>query len=124
MEIWKDIIGYEGLYEVSNEGRVRSADKFIAGKLNSKRFIKGRILIPLTNQRYPMVQLYKGTTRKTLTIHRLVAIAFIPNLNNYPFVMHMDNDTFNNSVYNLQWGTPKDNAEHMSICGRVRNQYM
>jgi hypothetical protein len=123
MEIWKDIIGYEGLYQVSNMGNVKSLDKYINGKFNSKRFIKGRILIPMRNGRYSIITLHKNQIQKGFTVHRLVAQSFLPNPNNYPVVMHLDNDTSNNSVSNLQWGTQSHNLLQCVADGRHNNQY-
>ena len=101
-EIWKDIEGYEGLYQVSNFGRVRSLKN---GKV--------RILKPLTNKNgYLRVQLYKNNSLKTIFIHRLVAMAFIPNPNNLPMVNHKDEDKTNNIVSNLEWCDAKYNSNY------------
>lgn len=101
-EIWKDIEGYEGIYEISNLGRVRS---FKNGKV--------RILKPLTNKRgYLRVQLRKNNSLKTLQIHRLVAQAFLPNPNNLPQVNHKDEDKTNNIVSNLEYCDAKYNNNY------------
>lgn len=110
-EIWKNVTGYEGLYEVSNLGRVRSLDMEFETIRNGyviKWRRKGRVLSPLVRQHgYLAVQLHGkgGNARgfKTFSIHRLVAEAFIPNLNNYPEVNHIDENKTNNSVDNLEW---------------------
>ena len=100
-EIWKDIEGYEG-YQVSNMGRVRS---FKYGKV--------RILKPVANKNgYLKVQLYKNNSLKTIFIHRLVAMAFIPNPNNLPQVNHKDEDKTNNIVSNLEWCDAKYNSNY------------
>lgn len=93
MEIWKDIEGYEGLYQVSNYGRVKSLNKR-----------KGRILKPAKDKGgYLRVALHKQGTQKHYKIHRLVAQAFIPNPQNLPQVNHKDENPTNNTVQNLEW---------------------
>ena len=92
-EFWRDIEGYEGLYQISNLGRVRSF------KRN-----KVRVLKPVANKYgYLIVNLRKNNSLKTLSIHRLVAQAFLPNPNNFPQVNHKDEDKTNNIVSNLEW---------------------
>jgi hypothetical protein len=122
---WKQIEGYEGLYEVSNTGLVRSMDRMLkAGKLDS-RIYKGKIKKPQTLKRsgHQYVFLYKENKMSNKYVHRLVAIAFLDNPNNYPNVCHLDNNPFNNSVDNLYWGTQEDNMKQMSSDNRHRNQY-
>ena len=107
-EIWKEIEGYEGLYEVSNLGRVRSLDReqFQIGNGGSyfKRIYKGRILkFKIDYHGYYRVHLSVNGERKHYLVHRLVAEAFIPNPNNLPCVNHKDEDKTNNSVDNLEW---------------------
>ena len=97
-EIWKDISGYEGLYQVSNLGDVRS--------LNYRRNGELKLLKQATNkQGYKQISLYKNGKIKTYKVHRLVAIAFIPNPNNLPVVNHKDENPSNNNVNNLEWCT-------------------
>lgn len=95
-EIWKDIEGYGGLYQVSNLGNVK----------NIKRNI---YLQPNLGDNYLRVNLCKKGKCKTKPIHRLVAIAFIPNLENKPYVDHIDGNKLNNNVKNLRWATEKEN---------------
>lgn len=105
-EIWKSvpIKEYEGLYQVSNLGRVRNKDRWIHQKNNSKSFKKGRILKPLSNAKgYYKVALCNKPHRKRIYVHRLVALAFIPNLNNLPEINHKDENTHNNCASNLEW---------------------
>lgn len=104
-EIWKDIAGYEGLYQVSNLGNVKS--------LNYNRTKKERILIPgKNNSGYLLVMLSKNGTRKTFTIHRLAAQAFIENPKNLPEVNHIDEDKTNNCVSNLEFCDRKYNNKY------------
>lgn len=112
-EIWKPIIDFEGIYEISNLGRCRSLDRYINRKNGSKQFIKGRILTPVkcTNG-YLEYQINKDGKRYCKMAHRLVAEAFIPNPENKPEVNHKDEDIINNKVDNLEWMTSKENANY------------
>ena len=91
-EIWKPISGYEGLYEVSNLGRVKSLGHFVGNQHIERRFQNRIILIKASNRKanYKGVTLYKDGKRKAFLLHRLVAEAFIPNPNNFPEVNHKD----------------------------------
>ena len=113
-EEWRDIQGYEGLYQVSNLGRVRSCDRHTwAGWRGEKALVKGRVRKPsITRQGYYQVDLLVDGHRKSLKVHRLVAIAFIPNPNNYPYINHKDENPLNNKVDNLEWCTQKYNVNY------------
>jgi len=108
---WRPVIGYEGLYEVSNFGRVRSL---------KRKNTRGRMLKGDRTGRYIRYRLSKEGDVKVFSGHRLTAIAFIPNPNNKPCVNHIDNNRFNNTVLNLEWVTSKENSEHEVRKGRVR----
>ncbi len=122
---WKEIIGYEGLYEVSNTGLVRSMDRMLRAGKHQSRIYKGKIKSPQTLKKsgHQYVFLYKDNKMVNQYVHRLVALSFIPNPNNYPNVCHKDNDPSNNSIDNLYWGTQKHNMQQMSKEGRASNQY-
>lgn len=109
-EIWKDIVGYEGLYQVSNFGRVKSLDRYRIGKRGSKTFCKGRIM-SLNKMRngYSLVQLMKNKKSCAFLVHRLVALAFIPIQHGKSYVDHIDGERGNNLVSNLRWCTAKEN---------------
>ena len=115
-EIWKDIVGYEGLYQVSNYGRVRSLDRTYTQKARNgsilKHTYKGQILKPNNVSGYLQVNIQKHKKRNDQKIHRLVAEAFIPNLNNLPQVNHIDGNKHNNHVDNLEWVTTSENQLH------------
>lgn len=98
-EIWKAVDGYEGLYEVSNTGKVRSLYRY-------KRTLKPII----SNSGYERVDLFKNKTRKQFSVHRLVACAFVNNPDNKPFVNHKDENKTNNHSNNLEWVTPEENC--------------
>ena len=108
-EYWKPVVGYEGLYMVSNWGRVKSI-----------KFGKERILKPGTNNYgYLLVKLCKDGKVKAFTVHRLVAEAFLPNPHNYPCVNHKDENKQNNVVSNLEWCTHEYNNTYGTRIERV-----
>lgn len=107
-EIWKDIKGYEGLYQISNLGRVKSLDRISKG-----RKYKSKILSIQKNKNgYQTITLYDCSNYKGFTIHRLVALSFIPNPQNKKCVNHKDGNKENNKVTNLEWVTHSENMKH------------
>lgn len=114
-EIWKDIEGYEGLYQISNYGRIKSLEKYIkSGIKNSKKVKRKEKILKIQENRYGYnyVNLSKNSEHKYKTIHRLVAQAFIPNPQNKPQVNHIDGDKTNNCISNLEWCTSSENEIH------------
>jgi hypothetical protein len=104
-EIWKDIKGYEGLYQVSNLGRVKSLERYKTN-WSKKQCVKERVLKPiLANTGYYMVVLSKNGITKSVLVHRLVAETFLSNPNNLEQVNHKDENKLNNNIDNLEFCT-------------------
>ena len=119
-EVWKPVVGFEGLYEVSNKGRVRSVDRDIIRSDGKVQHKKGVVLKQfITNKGYPYVMVNKDYKQHLKTVHRLVAQTFIPNPNNCPVVNHKDEDKTNNCVENLEWCTQSHNMTWNDVHKRV-----
>lgn len=122
-ERWKNISGYEGLYQVSSLGRVKRLATTLTRpnrwRKDAKIKLKERIhKYHIAYNGYARVELSKNGKQKIFSMHRLVASAFIPNNENYPIVCHKDDNPLNNLVSNLFWGTQKDNMEDKCYKGR------
>jgi len=112
-ELWKDIIGYEGVYQISNKGKIRSLDRLLNTSNNSFRSCKGQFLkTKLDKYGYLAIGLSCNQHIKWYTIHRLVSIVFIPNPENKPTVNHKDGNKQNNNDWNLEWNTWLENSQH------------
>lgn len=112
-EIWKDIEGYEDLYQVSNLGRVRSFNKYVVLRNGELKKLNDKILKPRSDKKlYPRYSLYKNKSSKSFKAHRLVAIHFIPNPENKLEVNHIDGNKKNNHCINLEWVTASENQKH------------
>lgn len=117
-EIWKDISGFEGKYQISNFGRIKSLSREIRNKFSY--YIKPEKIFNkyLNGEGYQIVKLYKGNKNfDNFHLHRLVASAFIPNPNNYLQVNHIDGHPSNNHVNNLEWCTNSQNTKHAYSIG-------
>jgi hypothetical protein len=119
-ELWKDVVGYEGLYQCSNIGRVRSLDKVIHTNNqhgSCSKWKKGKQLKQYDNQHgYLVAHLHNGKP-KTIAVHRIIALAFIPNTDNKSEVNHIDGDKTNNKISNLEWNTRSENQKHAFATG-------
>ena len=115
----KDIPGYEGLYAITENGEVFSYSK--QGSSSIGMFLKQHTVTNnkkrLKPRSFRAVGLYKNKKRRAFQIHRLVALTYIPNLENKPNINHKDGNTFNNHVSNLEWCTAKENMEHAHRTG-------
>ena len=114
-EIWKDVKGYEGIYRISNLGRIKSLKRF---NVPQDRLLNQ---VSLNNKGYHTVMLSANGSPKRFLIHRLIAISFIPNPNNKPYINHIDGNPLNNSISNLEWCTQKENMVHASLTGLLNN---
>src|SRR5687768_11205255 len=117
-EIWKDVIGYEGSYQVSSIGRVRSLTRKVNAKNGSKMTKEGRLLNPGINSKgYRLLTLQINGVWKSVKLHRLVCSHFKPNDKNLPEINHIDGDKLNNHINNLEWCDRRHNMQHASING-------
>lgn len=105
--MWKDIKGYEGLYQVSINGDIKNKFGVVINGWQQNK------------HGYRKVRLYKNRKAKDFYLHRIVAIAFVDNPNSKPIINHIDSNPKNNKASNLEWVTQKENMEHASINNRL-----
>lgn len=109
---WKPVVGYEGLYEISENGEVKKTYD------SKNQYQIGYILNPSINRNgYLQLWLYKNGIRKNHNIHRLVALSFIENTHNKPCINHKDGNKLNNNISNLEWCTYSENNRHAHLLG-------
>lgn len=120
-EIWKDIDGYEGKYQVSNLGRVKSLQRWSGTKFYNREYILNNYVNKKNG--YVYVYLTKNNKSKNIRLHRLVAQAFIPNPNNYLYINHKDCDRTNNNVENLEWCTASYNVKYSFTNGKAKSNF-
>lgn len=117
-EVWCDVPDYEGMYQVSNTGKVKSLSRIIKTSNGKLYHRKENILKPFYEKRgYMRVKLCKNGTEKMFCVHRLVATCFIPNVYNREQVNHIDGNKTNNNASNLEWCTNEQNMKHAWECG-------
>jgi len=121
MEVWKSIKGYEGFYEVSTLGNVKSLDRKIIFSDGRIRFFKGKFLNPAkTKTGYLFIGLKKSGSIKQMYLHRIVAESFIFNKELKETVNHIDGNKQNNNLINLEWNTRKENTQHAYDTGLIK----
>lgn len=121
MEKWKPIDGFEGFYEVSDKGRVRSVSRTIRQSNGTERTKKSHVLAQTAHYRngYLSVMLSKEGCKKRVSVHRLVASAFVPNDKHLPEVNHKDETKTNNSAENLEWCDRRYNNTYGTVRDRI-----
>ena len=120
IEIWRPVAGYEGFYEVSNFGRIRSVDRIVRTKCCSSKMSHGRVLTQNGCSDYCTVTLCKDGNKITKPVHRIVAIAFVDNPDCLPMVNHKDENKRNNAAVNLEWCDSSYNATYGTAIDRAR----
>jgi hypothetical protein len=119
-ERWLPVVGYEGKYEVSDQGSVRSVDRYVdGGRGGRRRWLTGRILRPYTGGRYMTVQIGHGNTK---SVHHLVIEAFLGPRPDGMDACHNNGQSHDNRLENLRWDTPINNAADRRAHGTQRNQ--
>lgn len=123
-EIWKDIVGFEGLYQISNYGNIKSCKRLVNAKFGSKRLVNERLLsLGKDKDGYLMAILCQDATKKTVKIHRLVADAFIDKIDGKNLVNHIDSEKSNNLVSNLEWVSSLENNCHSRLNMKSSSRY-
>jgi hypothetical protein len=124
-EIWKPIIGYENLFQISNYGNVRNLPKQSIDKSRNRGIIEARLFSSHYDQKgYLRIRLWHGENKTFIThkIHRLVAQHFISNPDQKPMINHKDGNKANNYFENLEWSTNAENIQHAYDIGLIKNR--
>lgn len=121
-EIWVDVSGYEGLYKVSNTGKVKSLQREVQiisknNNIFNKSYPSKVLKSYITSKGYELVKLCKDGIVKSYSVHRLIALNFLSNDKNLPEINHIDGNKLNNNLYNLEWVSPSDNQKHAFVIG-------
>ena len=125
-EIWKDIKDYEGLYQISNYGRIKSLSRKVfrynhIAKRKIEIVYKEKIRkTRIDKDGYYIINLHKNNIMKTYKVHRLVGENFIENKENKPYINHKDGNKLNNNILNLEWCTAKENVIHAWKTGLIK----
>lgn len=123
-EIWKDIIGFEGLYQISNYGNVKSCKRYVNAKFG-KRVVNEKLLsLGKDKDGYFMAILCQDGIKKTVKIHRLVANAFIDKIDGKDIVNHIDSNKSNNNLSNLEWVSSLENSCHSKSKLKSSSKYI
>lgn len=124
MEIWKDVVGFEGYYQVSNTGHIKSLDRKNCRNKTNSTIRKGRILKPALNKKgYLTVVLTVNAVNHTKILHRLIAAAFIENPDGKATVNHKNGIKTDNNIDNLEWATNRENYDHAVMNGLHDNRF-
>lgn len=123
-EIWKDVVGYEGYYKISNTGIIKSVPHFAKSNTGDYTFpVKERLIKAFIVKGYLHVGLTNASGRKSVKLHRVIAQTFIPNPEHKPCVNHKDGNKLNNSIENLEWCTAIENSRHAADSGLYKIRY-
>ena len=121
-ELWRDIKGYKGYYQVSNLGRIKSLERKCKTSKGERTVPEKIKKLGNDKNKYKIITLYKQGTNKTFKVHRLVAEAFIPNVNNLSQVNHKDENKSNNCLQNLEWCDASYNTNYGTRNEKVSNK--
>ena len=123
IEFWKPVKDFDGFYVISRDGEIKSVERRIHLKTHSYTKVEQDILPTINSYGYKCVKLYNNTRKtKNVLVHRLVALTFLDNPNNYKYINHIDGNKLNNDVSNLNWCTSSENNAHAYRTGLKRKE--